>query len=70
MFNFINENREGPWQRLKKVPALGMILGIMSVLFQLGMFTNVKIMYNTSNITPFEVIYIRGVTDLIMSTIL
>lgn len=70
LYNFINENREGPWSRLKKIPALGMMLGIMSVLFQLGMFTNVKILYNTTTVTPFEVIYIRGVTDLIMSTIL
>jgi drug/metabolite transporter (DMT)-like permease len=70
LFNFINENREGPWQRFKKIPAFGIILGIMSVVAQLGMFTNVKILYNTTTMTPFEIIYLRGVTDLVLCTTL
>lgn len=46
-----------------------MILGILSVFFQLGMFVNVKILYNETNMTSFEIVFMRGLTDLIITTI-
>ena len=48
--------------KMKKVPALGMIFGIFSAIFQLGMFYNVKVLYNTTNLTSFEVIF-KGIKN-------
>jgi len=68
--NFINENKTGYLERMKHIPALGIIFGILSVFFQLGMFTNVKILYNTTHVTAFEMIYVRGIFDLIITFII
>lgn len=35
LYNFITENKDSGWMGLKKIPAFGLILGFMSVFFQL-----------------------------------
>jgi drug/metabolite transporter (DMT)-like permease len=34
------------------------------------MFTNVKVLYNETNISSFEIVFVRGLSDLILTTIL
>ena len=68
--NFTEKANNTLMDKLKKVPALGMIFGILSAIFQLGMFYNVKVLYNTTTLTSFEVIFIRGITDLTLTLII
>ena len=68
--NFTEKANNTLMDKLKKVPALGMIFGILSAVFQLGMFYNVKVLYNTTTLTSFEVIFIRGITDLTLTLII
>jgi len=67
---YVEQNKLGWFHSISKIPALGMILGLWSVFFQLCMFTNVKILYNETNMTSFEIVFIRGITDLTITSIL
>lgn len=66
---FVQQNEKSVLNSLEKIPAFGMLLGILSVFFQLAMFTNVKILYNESSITSFEIVFIRGISDLTITSI-
>lgn len=34
------------------------------------MFTNVKILYNETNMTAFEIVFMRGITDLLITSVI
>ena len=79
LYNFINdssvtmnveETNPGTWKRMRKMPAWGVVLGILSMVFELTMLVNAKILFNDDAATPFEIIYMWGVSDLIITIIL
>lgn len=64
LHEFVENRTTNIYDRLSKIPILGMIFGLLSVFFQLAMFTNIKVLYNETTITSFEVVFMRGITDL------